>query len=197
MSITVLYNDIDDQPVTLQQSGKLKEYKKVYLVNENIKKIEIYVDGVVDETQYIKADDEDINDIFSVLGTNSVTVIINEEYKAYMIRTFLVYANGLIMHTVKNLLSGNKIICNHEYDASGNLNHHFSEKYIYNEKGFHIGEEIFSFKYNADGTLNYISGRGYPFSEHNPFLEASEITKYFPNLLINNPYYKDASFLPK
>ena len=67
---------------------------------------------------------------------------------------------------------------------------------MYDTLGVYIGEEVFSFYYHANGFLKHISGKGYPFSEHNQFLSALEIQNYFPQLLVENPYYIDSTFLP-
>jgi len=196
MDTIIEYTDIDNMPITVEHSKQLFEFKKHYFVNHVIKIIEIYVDNRLDEIQYFKAEDENTNDIFLKLGTNSVTIITLKKYGRYMVKSVFNYINGINGSVKKNLLEDNKIICNLEFDTSGNIDVTFSAKYMYDANGFEIGEEIFSFHYNTDGTINYISGICYPFSEHNPFLEASEIQTYFPNLLLDNPYYFNLTFLP-
>jgi len=196
MSTTVRYTNLDNAQITIQQLGYLGDYKKIYLVDDIEKKVEIYVDNKIDEIQYTKADYESLDSVFSQLGTNSVTIITIEEFNEYIIKTIYNYIDGINENMQKQLLMDNKIICNHEFDTSGNIDVRFSAKYMYDDNSFKIGEEIFRFYYYADGTLECICGKGYPFSEHNPFLKASEIQNYFPNLLTDNSYYINFTFLP-
>jgi len=196
MSTTIIYTNLDNAQISVRQLEDLGDYKKIYLADNIEKKVEIYENHILNEIQYIKAEDENINDIFSELGTNSVTIKSIEAFNDYSIKTIHYYIDGMERSMQKQLLMDNKIICNHEFGSSGNIDVTFSAKYMYDPNGFEISEEIFSFYYYTDGTLNYISGKGYPFSDHNQFLEASEIQNYFPNLFIDNPYYLNSVFLP-
>jgi antitoxin component YwqK of YwqJK toxin-antitoxin module len=193
---TITYTDDNDMPITDDQAGELTVYRKLYSVNNVVKKIEIFDDHQLDEIQYVKAENEVLDDIFKLLKTNTVTIITLENYKGFIIKKYFAYNDGINKSSQQLLLSDGKIICEQLIDSKGKLELSCSTKYIYDNDGCLPGEEMFGFKYNEDRSLNRIWGKEYPFSMHNQTLQASEISTYFPNLLDDNPYYKTSEFLP-
>ncbi len=193
---TITYTDDDDMPITADQAGDLTVYRKLYSVNNVLKKIEIFDDHQLDEIRYVKDKNETIDDIFKLLKTTSPTIITFESYKGYIIKIYFDYDDGIIASTRQQLLSEGKIICDQLLDSQGKLHLMFSRKYIYDEDGFRPGDETFSFYYNEDGSLNFIYGVNFPNGKYNTSLEAWEIPQQLPNLLDDNPYYKTSEFLP-
>lgn len=193
MATTVIYTNSYNEIIVEQQLSSLKDYNKVYKLNGVIKKIESYYNGQFDRVEYFKEDNETLNDIFTLAGTNSLLITQIELIGNYKIVNSFSYIEGVNTHIEKHLLLNNKIICIHEQQTAGQL---YCEKYLFDSDESEIGEEIFSFKYNVDGTLKNISGIGYPFSNDNQTMDADKIPLYFPNLLIDNPYYANATFLP-
>jgi hypothetical protein len=196
MSTTIVYRNNFGESITNQQLSLVNEYQKVYLINNNPKKIEYFENNVLDEIEYYKDATESLDSIFSELGTNNLVITTVEVLNDYKIKTSINYENGVQKGFGKYLFLNSKIICVHEFNANGELDIIFSRKYIFEEIGNEIGEELYSFRYNEDGTLKSMSGVGYPFSEYNQSIDASEISIYFPNLLTENPYYVNSNFLP-
>lgn len=195
MATTIIFTNEYNEQISQHQLNQLSEFNKVYQVDGQTKKIEFYVDGLLDGIEFHK-DNENLNEIFSILGTNTVDVVEKETINNYLILIWTVYKEGIVRSISKELLLDNKVICEQELDANSIPLNKYTKKYIYDDTGFERGEEIFNFNYNADGSLNYICGVGYPFSEYNQSLEAIEIPLYFPNLLTENPYYANANFMP-
>ena len=111
MSTRIIYTDIEGNPITLQKLESLNDYKKIYLVNNIEKKVEIYVSGIVDEIQYVKSTDENIDDIFNELGKDSITIITKEGYGDYTIKNISNYIDRAMKSSQKQLLKDNKILC--------------------------------------------------------------------------------------
>ena len=195
MATTIIFTNEFNEQISQQQLNQLNEFNKVYQVDGVIKKIEFYVDGLLNGIEFHK-DNENLNEIFSILGTNTVDVIEKNTLNDYLILTRNAYGNGILCYIEKELLLDSKVICSQRLDANNIPKNNETRKYIYDNTGFEPGEEIFNFNYNADGSLNYICGVGYPFSEYNQSLYAMEIPLYFPNLLTDNPYYANANFMP-
>ncbi|WP_417942167.1 hypothetical protein [Flavobacterium sp. RS13.1] len=196
MSTTIYYTNNDDQFLTNQQLSFIKEFKKVTNVNNQVKKIEYYENEIINQIDYYKHSSENLLDIFNSLGSNTVNIITIENDNSYVIMIESYYIESILSNVEKKLLSDSKVICVQDYGANNIPKLDTTVKYIYDSLGSKIGEEIFSFRYNADGSLKNVSGIGYPFSNDNQTLDADEIPLYFPNLLIDNPYYANATFLP-
>jgi hypothetical protein len=192
---TIIFTNEYNEQISQQQLSQLSEFNKVYQVDGLTKKIEFYVDGLLDGIEFHK-DNENLNEIFSILGTNTVDVVEKVTVDNYLILIWTVYKDGILRSIRKELLLDNKVICNQELDVNNVPINQYTKKYIYDDTGFERGEEIFNFNYNSDGSLDYICGVGYPFSEYNQSLDASEISLYFPDLLTENPYYANANFMP-
>jgi len=196
MATTISFTNYNNEPLSKQQVSASDAYLKVYKINGIIKKIEYYDNGEFDGIEYFKDNSENLNDIFTNLGTNSLVVTQKENINNYLIKTSISYKNGIVSHTEKELSLNGKIICVHELNANNELKIKDCIKYLYDENGSEIGEEILNFRYNEDGSLYAISGSDYPFSEYNQSLYGNDILLYFPNLLTENPYYVNINFLP-
>lgn len=195
MATTISYTNGWLQPVTNQQLALLREYNKIFEEDGKLKKIEYYQNSKIIGIDYYKNPNETIDDIFSILGTNTVSIIVLENSGNYKIQTESNYINGIARAKRKYLIENGKIICDQSiHDDVIQVKE--TRKYLYDSEGKEVGEEIFRFDYNEDGSLNFVYGVDYPFSEYNQSLKASELDIYFPNLLIDHPYYANADFLP-
>lgn len=195
MATTISFTNYNNEALSKQQVNSLSEYLKVYKVNDVVKKIDYYYNGKLEGIEYFKDDNENLNDVFTSLGTNTLTITHKEIINSHIAKISTSYNNGIISYTEKELSIDNKIICVHELDSNNELKTDDCVKYLYNDDD---EENIarFIFHYNPDGTLKYIGGIDYPFSEYNQFLESGEIHLFFPNLLTDNPYYANINFLP-
>jgi hypothetical protein len=191
MTTTISYQNFYEESITGQQLGALNEYYKVYSINGIFKKKEFYSNGELKELEYIKDKSENINDIFTALGTNDLGITEFEQFGNYKIEIRKSFHNGIMLVTSKYLRLNERIICEQDFDSNSIPKLETTIKNLYD----YLGEE-FEFKYNADGSLDYIGGSGYPFSGYNQSLDAIEVPLYFPNLLTDNPYYANANFLP-
>jgi hypothetical protein len=90
------------------------------------------------------------------------------------------------------LILNGKVIYYVEYISGTTIDLGFSRKFLYLDD-----EEYLFFTYNESGEIDSIGGTVYPFSEYNQSLEPGELDTYFPNLLIEHPYYSNADFLPQ
>lgn len=118
-------------------------------------------------------------------------IITLESYNEYVIKIKTGYTDGAPLLEEKTLLLNNKPICFLDMNGEEEIDYEFSRKYLYLED-----DEVLFFVYNPDGTLKEIGGSPYPFSEYNQYIGVDELAQYFPNLLTENPYYADATFLP-
>ena len=191
--MTIEYANVDMEPISLEQLELVTEYFKLYKVDGLLKKIESYDNNQLEDIEYYISENESIDDVFMEAGTNSLEIVTNLAYNQYTIKTITYYNNGAVVATDKELLYKGMILCFSELNAIGEANLLFSRKYFYDENG----EEQFNFSYNEDGSLRSFYGFSYPFSEFNQSLPATDISTYFPNFLLDNPYYLNFDFLPE
>ncbi len=192
MATTISYQNFYEEAITEQQLGALNEYYKVYSINGIVKKKEFYSNGELKELEYIKDQSENINDIFTALGTNDLAITQFEQIGIYNIETCQGFHNGIKFGTEKFLRLNDRIICEQLLDSNDNPKNKETMKYMYDN----TGKEIYEFFYNTNGFLDFVNGHSYHFSENGNSMEASEFLLYFPNFFADNPYYENANFLP-
>jgi antitoxin component YwqK of YwqJK toxin-antitoxin module len=192
MATTISYQNFYEEPITEQQLNALNEYYKVYSINGIVKKKEFYSNGELKELEYIKDQSENINDIFTALGTNDLAVTQFEQIGNYNIETCQSFHNGIVLVTEKFLRLNDRIICEQLFDSNNIPKLESTVKNLYDNSG----KEIYEFYYNEGGSLDSVQGHTFHFSENGNSMKASEFLLYFSNFFADNPYYANANFMP-
>lgn len=178
------------------QQQSLKNYNKLFKVDNILKKIEYYENNTLNSIEYYKATTENINNIFLQLNTNTLVIVEIQDINNVIVKSYSNYINGIIQSIEKRVLKNGKIICIQDYEINNVVILQSTEKYFYDNNGNDLGEELLSFTYNNNGSLQSVSGSDYPFSNHNQSLDADQFLIYFPTFLNDNAYYQNANLLP-
>jgi hypothetical protein len=198
MATNISYENEFENFITTQQVSK--NYFKVYKIDGNVKKKEEFKNNELENIiYYLDTSETESEAISSILTTynsskefeiRSVENIGNyQRVTCKMFDSSGVFENFEIIKIYDN---NGRIIYEKEEDEFNGVTTIDIRKYMYeNEK------EVFEFIYNNAGDLKLLKGVGSPFvPENNHSILSSEITNYFPNLLIDNLYYSNGDELP-
>lgn len=188
---TISYTNPDGLPITYQQSTLLEEYCKVFSLENDKKIIEHYNSGSLELIEYYKTENESLEDILAVYNLDILQVISYENINQYVVEFKTVFSTGIPIIIEKSLFFNNKLICYQEFNNDGTIDHQFSKKIHHL-----IDDEELYFYYESNNNIESIGGTPFPFSEFNQRLELDEFESYFPNFIVDHPYYADATFLP-
>ena len=196
----IFKNDFD-QIISEYLATELGRYSIDFVDSGNLRKVEHYSQNILRKIDYYRVGNETDSAILSSLGSTIVsTVAINivdvESYGNYIIHTYLYYIQGITDNETEKFLfdSEGKTITYTAYDANNHQLLGHTEKFLFNSDG----EEILGFEYKDDGSINYVWGDLVQNTDrrHKGSIYSDEIDLYFPDLLAENPYYADATFLP-
>lgn len=207
MPFTITYLDSEREPITEQQALASDKYEKVYLDNNVKKKVEYIENDTISYLDYYINSGEDETTIINQLdklGIKEITIIQNRPFGAYIIEQQRTFFNKVYGAKDESLYdkNGNQLCWQIYYIETDEVDYTETEKYFYGEDN-----EVFAeFGYHSDGTLRFVSGgivvsEGYIYKDlgavfHEETLDPKQVQEHFPNLLIDHPYYANATFLP-
>lgn len=207
MTFSVTYLNSMDEPITAQQAITSNEYQKVYSCNGSKKKVEYFENDIISFISYYLAAGENETAIinqFDRLGINEINIIKRRPHGDYIIEQERTFVNKVYGAKDESLFDchGNQLCWQNYFIDTDEVDFKETEKYLYNSDNTVFAE----FGYHNDGTLRFVSGgivisEGYIYKDlgavfHEKSLDLNQIKEHFPNLLIDNPYYANASFLP-
>lgn len=196
----IFKNDFD-QIISEYLAAELGKYTIDFVDSGNLRKVEHYSQNRLDAIDHYRVGNETDSAILASLGTAIVSnvaiqIVDVENYGNYMIHTYIFYIKGITDGETRKFLfnSEGKTIAYAAYDASNQQILGATEKFLFNNEG----EEILGFEYKDDGSINYVWGDLVQNTDRrqNGSIYSDEIDLYFPDLLAENPYYADATFLP-
>jgi hypothetical protein len=196
----IFKNDFD-QIISEYLAAELGKYTIDFVDSGNLRKVEHYSQNRLRTIDHYRVGNETDAAILASLGNAIVSnVTINivdvENHGNFIIRTYLCYIKGATNNQREKFLfdSEGNVISFTSYNASNHQILGATEKFLFNNEG----EEILGFEYNDDGSLNYVWGDLVNRTDRvrKGSIYSDEIDLYFPDLLAENPYYADATFLP-
>lgn len=196
----IFKNDFD-QVISEYLATELGSYTIDFVDSGNLRKVEHYSQNRLETIDHYRVGNETDSAILAAFGSGLVSsVAINivdvENFGNYIIHTYIFYIKGFTDGETRKFLfnSEGKTIAYTAYDTNNHQVLDFTEKFLFNTEG----EEILGFEYNDDGSLNYVWGDLVQNTDRRQrgSIYSDEIDLYFPDLLAENPYYADATFIP-
>ena len=197
----IFKNDFD-QIISEYLATELGRYSIDFVDSGNLRKVEHYSQNRLETIDHYRVGNETDAAILAAFGSGLVSsVAINivdvENFGNYVIHTYLCYIKGTTDNQTGKFLfdSEGNMITDTAYDTNNHQILRATEKFLFNNEG----EKILGFEYKDDGSLNYVWGDLVQNTDrrHKGSIYSDEIDLYFPDLLAENPYYADATFLPE
>lgn len=201
----IFYTDSLDQRITKNERGD--RYNKVFTENEVVQRIESYHQDALEDITYFLSENEQQGIVLSHLSQKATRFIIlnrREKFGKYTVLKSKQFSSGKVTSKSQELFDENNLlICYQDLDPITE-----TPILLKTEKDLHDenGETIAHFDYDADGQLRDLWGlivHDACIYEHLNKSQPMEtitgndsINEHFPTLLSENPYYKDATFLP-
>lgn len=141
----IIYTDLYNNPLTLQQLQGLQEYRKITIVNDFKKIEEVYMDGKLNHILYY-SQNENLNDIISNYQNNKIIIFHNIQLiNGYKKSDLNKYDYGSL--TEKSIQVENtegELIFDSELDlVTGN--HRLTKKYVYMDELDEYGDRNFKY----------------------------------------------------
>lgn len=164
--MTIIYQNINDEDVTIEQLSDLREYHKVFIENEIVLKKEFYIDNILKHIDHYKNDIEREDDIIELYSSSNAFYSIIEKTNLgnYFIENNKQYSGIDLKFHSRYLYSKNSnLICQETIDLlTGLPKFDETEKYFYDfEKDDYF--PIITASFNEDGTLDTIQYDSYRF----------------------------------
>lgn len=193
MATTTSYENYKGEPIDKPE----KECEIIYKEDGIIKKIEHVEYYTVVRYTYYLASDENIITVLNEFSNVYIDIIERTKYGNYEIEQSTVYDNNKIYTLGKILYDqfGNDI-CWQDYDVfTGKPIFEKTQKNLFDD---HNKKRILWFEYDGEGMIYRVQGQLVEDTDQRPekFIHRDEMPLYFPNLLTENTYYKNADFLP-
>lgn len=97
MSTVIYFKNYDDEQISHQQLNLVQEFKKEYIIDNKLKKIEHYENGIINQLDYFKDSSENLLDIFNSLGSNTVNIITIENNNSYVVMIESYYIESILL----------------------------------------------------------------------------------------------------
>lgn len=207
MNETVEFTNFIDRPITGQQAISLGKYHKIFKKNGVIVRDEFYkCEKLIWMRYYLQLEDNEQDVVANItpLVVEYVEVCTRECTIVHTVVRGRLYKEEVLIEKFNELHDekGNPICYEYIDMETGQAQFNETEKQLYDENN----NVIVYFDYNKDKSLRSIWGQmvydkniyrhpGAAFAEQSIFgLDA--INKYFPKLLVENPYYLNSNLLP-
>ncbi|KIC02050.1 hypothetical protein OA88_10920 [Flavobacterium sp. JRM] len=164
--MAIIYQNINDEKVTIQQLNSLSEYYKVFRENQIIIKKEFYIDNILKHISHYKNTYEMENDIISTYSSLGVfySIIEKTNLNNCVIEDVKEYSGAVLTSHSRFLYNqNNNVICEEHIDLITNLpKFKETEKYFYDfEKDDYF--PIITASFNEDCSLDMIQYDSYRF----------------------------------
>lgn len=196
MSTTISYENPFSNPIPHQQITNLDSYYRVYRINGNRKKKEFYNSGNLELVLYymdpIESEATILGNLHSEYPTSEISLIYLEMNPVYSVKIEKFYNNeSNYVGKTKTILNANdQEICYVDFNKNGTIEEIKKILYVDNDSVLYFTYDI------NNNNLISMSGNVSPFVAESQYISADQIDFFFPNLLIENPYYKDGTLLP-
>lgn len=194
----VKYTNYLDEPITSLQLQALDRYNMKYYVDDLLKRIDHYRKNEIAGYTYYIENNENIADVFYQYPNSVIDIITTSIFGMYRVEEANYYKNGVLKFYHKELYDKrDRCLCTHEYDILTTkpvLDK--TEKYLFIEDS---ESPALGFNYNSDGTINSIWGDWLKFTDQQrkQSILTKDISKYFPTLFADYPYFQNANFFPE
>lgn len=196
--MTISYENYLGEPITVQQVDALDDYSKNYYDdNSLIKKIEHYEKKLITSYTYYLSLNETLSVVLNEFKDENVDIISTSYFGSYRIEESKDYSKSILNFYSRRLYdNNNNLVCEQEFNITDlTVIREKTEKYLFVDD-----EELFAlgFEYSEDGLVNYIWGEWVENTDKSwtGGIYSAEISKYFPTLFTDHPYYANFEFLP-
>lgn len=203
--MTIQYKNSVNDIITQSQANLLERFKKEYVDNGNIKKVEEFKQATLDAIIYYKDSSEDetgvIKDLVNSAPANFFSIIEQTVLPSNLIisnsKNYKPDGSVIVQHrSLYN--SDNTVLCTQPIDHVTCLPViALTEKFYYNDSIIEVFP-AFVADYNADGTLNYIEYNPYHEydSENFSLANITELRDMLGFTQAEMDYYLTADFMP-
>ncbi|AOM75997.1 hypothetical protein [Pedobacter steynii] len=197
MATTISYTNDLGEPITTQQFKELNDYDINYYNDGILKKSEHYLNREINYFTYYLDPGQTISDVLNEYSEYRVDIIERSMFGTYRVQDEKYYNKGVLKFYYKKIYNqDNNLVCEHEYDLSTMrpiLDK--TEKFLYVDSD---SLAALGFMYNNEGKIKYIWGNWVLNTDQgqNGFINIADVSKYFPTLFIDYPYFENADFFP-